>query len=196
MKKAASALVLTGALTFLGAGAASAYVPTPPPATSVGSVVVAPGGTVTVPFTGFAPNEQVIFTLVGENGAGAALASGGAGINGVAAGVSGLIILNQPVMEQTLAADATGAVSIDVKVPTEPGTYTLTGVGQTSGNIVTATIVVDAALAGADGNNAAAGNGLADTGADSTMLLWGAAGALALGAGIVSITVAQRKKTA
>lgn len=198
MKKAASALLLAGAISIAGAGAATAYVPTPPE-NSVSAQSVAPGGTVTIQFSGFTPNESVRLTLIGESGA-EPIAMGGAGINGLAAGVNGLIILNQPILETTEAAGPDGVFIRDVQLPTEPGTYTLTAVGLTSGHTVSATVVVDAALGGnagdQAGNNTAAGAGLANTGADSTMLLWGAAGALALGAGVVSIAVAQRKKTA
>lgn len=193
MKKAASALVLTGALTFLGAGAATAVGDYPaPPAPVTGTVsapVVAPGGTVTFGGGGFTPGEIIDITVIYSNNP-----------NTVAGtGVNGLIILNQRVAALTATAAADGTFSTDVQLG-EAGTYTLTAVGRDSGRTVTATVTADpAAATGAGnqaGNNDAANSGLADTGADSTMLLWGAAGALALGAGVVSITVARRKKTA
>lgn len=192
MKKAASALALAGVLTFAGASAATATEYPAPPAPVTGTVsaaVVAPGGTVTFSGAGFIPGEIIDITVVYSNNP-----------NTVAgAGVNGLIILNQRVADLTATAADDGTFNTDIQLG-EAGTYTLTAVGRDSGRTVTATVTADpAAATGASnqsGNNDAANSGLADTGADSTMLLWGAAGALALGAGVVSIAVARRKKTA
>jgi len=188
MKKAASALALAGVITFAGASAATANEYPAPPAGTTGTVsaaVVAPGGTVAFSGGGFTPGEIIDITVTYSNNP-----------NTVAGtGVNGLIILNQRVAALTATAAADGTFSTNVQLG-EAGTYTLTAVGRDSRRTVTATVTADPAAATGAGNTAGTEAGLADTGADSTMLLWGAAGALALGAGVVSITVARRKKTA
>ncbi|MFZ3417154.1 LPXTG cell wall anchor domain-containing protein [Arthrobacter sp. 3Tela_A] len=137
--------------------------------------------------TGFNPGEIVDITVDYNNDPNVVAGSG----------VNGLIILNQRVAAFTATAGADGTFSAPVTLG-EEGTYTLTAVGRDSGRTVTSTVTVDASAAAGAGNNAAgnsAGNeGLANTGADSTMLLWGAAGVLALGAGAASIAVSRRKR--
>ncbi|MBD7996074.1 LPXTG cell wall anchor domain-containing protein [Arthrobacter sp. Sa2CUA1] len=192
MKKAASALVLTGALTFLGAGAATAVdanYPAPPAAVTgtVSAAVVAPGGTVTFSGTGFNSGEIIDVTVDYDNDPNVVAGTG----------VNGLIILNQRVAAYTDTAGTDGTFSTQVTLG-EEGTYTLTAVGRDNGRTVTATVVVDKSAAAGAGNNSGTNNAgkseLADTGADNGMLLWGAAGVLALGAGAVTLGVARRKK--
>lgn len=187
MKKAASALVLAGALTFAGASAATATGYPAPPADATGTVsagVVVPGGSVTFSGAGFIPGETIDVTVDYNNDPNVVA---GAGVNGV-------IILNQRVSAFTATADAEGNFSTQVTLG-EEGTYTLTAVGRESGRTVTATVTVDSSAAAGAGNTSRNDNaGLADTGADSTMLLWGAAGVLALGAGAASIALSRRKR--
>lgn len=186
MKKAASALALAGVLTFAGASAATANTYPAPPADANGTVsagVVAPGGTVTFSGTGFNPGEIIDITVDYDNNPNVVAGSG----------VNGLIILNQRVAAFTATAAADGTFSAPVTLG-EEGTYTLTAVGRDSGRTVTSTVTVDASAAAGAGNTAGTEAGLADTGADSTMLLWGAAGVLALGAGAASIAVSRRKR--
>ena len=201
MKKTASALALAGALTFAGATAATANEYPAPPATITGTVcaaVAAPGGLVDFSGGGATPGEIIDISVDFSNNP-----------NTVAGtGVNGLIILNQRVGTLTATAAADGTFAADIRLG-EAGTYALTAVGRDSGRSYAATVTADpaagptpcdmnagtgAALTGGSGQ--ASTSGLATTGAASTTLLWGAAGALALGAGVVSIAVIRRKQQA
>ncbi len=195
MKKTVSALTLAGALAFAGAGAASAVDSSyPAPATgTVSAGVVAPGSSVVFAGTGFIPGESIRIDVTYANDP----------VVVAGTGVSSPIILAQRINSFTTTANADGTFSANVALG-EEGTYTLTATGLTSGKVVVNTVVVDAAAAAGagvgtgspagSGSNANAGQGgLASTGADSAMLLWGAAGVLALGAGVASVAVARRK---
>jgi LPXTG-motif cell wall-anchored protein len=101
------------------------------------------------------------------------------------------------VLTDTVTADAEGNFSWSF-TPQEEGTYNLTATGRESGVSVTATVVVDAPEATVGGSTTGStsgttGSGLANTGIDSAMLLWGAAGIGALGLGAGSIFVARRR---
>ena len=155
--------------------AAQAATPSPDyPAVAPGAngQTVAPGGTVTVPFTGFAPNETVTFTLTGENAASATLA-----VVSASAGVSSTSI--------TKAAQANGAASVSVTLPANArGAYTLAAVGGTSGQTATATIT-------------AAARAMPNTGGDPASLagVWIGGGALlAAGAALTGVTIARRRQ--
>ncbi|WP_342022290.1 peptidase [Arthrobacter citreus] len=192
MKKTASALVLAGSLAFFGAGAANAVdnYPAPTPG-GVSDATVAPGATVAFSGSGFTPGEAISVTVDYSN---TPVVVPGSGLNGV-------IVLAEVVNSFTTNADASGNFTTNVALG-EAGTYTLTATGLESGKVVTAAVSVDPAFAG-DGSGSGNGsdnggseaddNNLADTGADSAMLLWGAAGVLALGAGVASVAVARRK---
>ncbi|MCQ2001770.1 LPXTG cell wall anchor domain-containing protein [Arthrobacter zhaoxinii] len=184
MKKTVSALVLTGVMALAGAGAASALESYPAPAAgTVSDSVVTPGSAVVFSGAGFIPGEQILVTVTYANDP---VVVGGTG-------VSSPIILAQQIGSYNTAADAAGNFAVEVTLG-EPGTYTLTATGAESGKVVTSTVVVEAEGAGAGtGANASADGGLPDTGADSAMMLWGAAGVLALGAGVASVAVARRK---
>ncbi|MCQ1957263.1 peptidase [Arthrobacter sp. zg-Y826] len=193
MKKTVSALVLTGSLAFVGAGAASAVESYPAPATgTVSDSVVTPGSTVVFSGTGFIPGEEILVTATYANDPTVVAGTG----------VSSPIILAQQIASYNTVADASGNFAVEVTLG-EAGTYTLTATGVESGKVVTNTVVVDAAAGtgtgagvgtgAGTGANASADGGLADTGADSAMMLWGAAGVLALGAGVASVAVARRK---
>lgn len=193
MKKTASALVLAGSLAFFGAGAANAVqnYPAPAPGT-VSDNTVAPGATVTFSGSGFNANEAISVTVDYSN---TPVVNPGSGLNGV-------IILAEVVSSFTTNADASGNFSTAVTLG-EAGTYTLTATGLESGKVVTAVVEVDPAF-GDDAGNGGSGNGgsgngsdndggLADTGANSALLLWGAAGIVAVGAGVASVAVVRRK---
>ncbi|OUM40867.1 LPXTG cell wall anchor domain-containing protein [Arthrobacter sedimenti] len=200
MNKTASVLAIAGTLTFLGAGAAQAapvstpaYVPSQGGAVSDGTVT--PGATVT--FTGvdgfFGPFETITITVDRSNGR-----PGGPGFSPQGAGTArgGLIVLNAVVLTEQVKADANGNFSYSVKLQ-EEGVYTLTA-SNASGKSLTQTVVVDAANAvdgttGTTGGTTTTKGGLANTGIDSGMLLWGAAGIGALGLGAGSIVVSRRR---
>ena len=195
MKKTASALALAGALTLAGATAATANEYPAPPESVTGTVcaaVAAPGGLVDFSGGGATPGEIIDISVDFSNNPNT--------VSGT--GVNGLIILNQRVTALTATAAADGTFIADIRLG-EAGTYTLTGVGRDSGRNYTATVTAvpgagptPCEMNPAADSGPAAGPGLANTGADSNVLLWGAAGALALGAGVVSIAVVRRNKGA
>ncbi|KAA9133904.1 LPXTG cell wall anchor domain-containing protein [Microbacterium caowuchunii] len=167
-----AAVVIAAAAMIAAPAAASAnsYNPVAPG----GGQVVAPGGTITVPFTGFAPNEQVTFTLTGENAAGATLAV-------VKAAVNSTSIVK--------TASGSGAASVSVTLPANAsGTYTLTGVGATSNDPISVTITVSSTAGG--------GSGLPATGVDSASLMgvWIGGGVLLLGGLAVTVFAVRRQR--
>ena len=207
MQKTVSILAIAGSLAFLGAGAAQAgeYPAPVVPGTVSDSSVVA-GETVIFSGTGFIPGEEIVVTVDFTAGDPAA-AGGGAGR--AAAVRTGVIVLNQIIgtYETTAAADGSFAIPLELN---EEGTYTLTARGVESGFEVVSVVTVDAAAPVAGGNTdggttggtttgsgtTGVRGGLANTGIDSTMVLWGAAGLGALGLGAGSIVVARRRAEA
>ena len=184
MKKTASALVLAGSLAFFGAGAANAVqnYPAPPPA-GVQDNTVVPGTTVTFSGGGFASGEAIRVDVDYDN---APVVIPGTGVNGV-------IILAELINSFTTNADAQGVFSTPIFLG-EAGTYTLTATGLSSGKVLSTEVYVDPSFGEGAGNGGSDNDGdLADTGADSAMLLWGAAGIVAVGAGVASVAVARRK---
>lgn len=85
-------------------------------------------------------------------------------------------------------ADSKGAFSVGITL-SEAGVYTLTAVGATSGVTHTNTVTVLAPSAGPLQTNI----GLADTGADSGLLLWSIVGAGALASGAGSVVLVRRR---
>ncbi|MGG7452663.1 hypothetical protein SAMN06295974_2804 [Plantibacter flavus] len=168
------ALVLAG--LFIAPVAANAFYA--PDGSVTVSGTVTPGGTSTVAFTGgsFQPGETVSFTLTGENASGATLAA-----------------VETKSLEKT--ASGTGAVNLNVTLPSNAsGTYTVAAVGLTSGTPGSATLTVTAAGAGGSGDN---DNDLADTGFGApAFVVWGAAGAVALGAALIAVLVMVRRQRA
>lgn len=196
MKKALAAVAIAGSLTFAGVGAAQArdaqYTP-PAVQGTVNDGTVAPGETVVFSSNQglFIPGEIIDITVdfvAGEPAASGA--TGGAGRLGVALG--GTVLPMAIILTDTVTADAEGNFSYSVTLK-EEGTYTLTATGRESGQVVRATVVVDAPEATVGVGTGSTGGGLADTGIDSAMLLWGAAGVGALGLGAGSIFVARRR---
>ncbi|MGK9147398.1 hypothetical protein KXS11_07220 [Plantibacter flavus] len=177
IKKITAVFALALAGLFIAPVAANAsYVPG---ATVEVSGSIAPGSTSTVSFSDgyFLGGETVSFTLTGENASGATLAA-----------------VDSQSLEKT--ASATGAVNLNVTLPSNAtGSYTVTAVGLTSGNPGTATLTVTAAGSGSGsgGNN----NDLADTGFGApAFVVWGAAGAVALGAALIAVLMMVRRQRA
>ncbi|MGF9664315.1 peptidase [Arthrobacter crystallopoietes] len=215
MKKTLTALAIAGSLTFVGAGAAQAYVPDPAtPAESPNvtindnDLIINVGDVFIFSGSGFAPNEIIDITVTLVNGPNAVGSVGGFGVGGgVAAGVTGLIAPTTVAQALTDQADADGVFSKEITLST-PGTYNITATGQESGltSSVRGIQVVnpgDSAVPGDPSNNPGGGipaedevedgNRLANTGLESSALLWGGAGILALGAGATAVVVARRK---
>lgn len=191
MKNTISILALAGSFAFFGAGTASAADTYPTSASgTVSTEKVAPGTSVTFSGSGILPAEPVSVAVDLTNGSTAVAGTG----------VSSPIILAQIVDTRTTTADPSGGFTTQFTLM-EEGTYTLTATGLTSGHKVSASVVVDNALAasgsgsGTTGGSEAHEGNLARTGANSAMLLWGAAGLVALGTGATSLAVARRKNS-
>lgn len=165
------ALALVGLFAAPVAANAS-YVPNA--GTISGSVT--PGGTSSVSFGAdtFQPGETVSFTLTGENASGATLAA-----------------VETKSLEKT--ASSSGAVDLNVTLPSNAtGSYQIKATGLSSQLIGTATLTVTAAGAGGDNDN-----DLADTGFDApAFVVWGAGGAIALGAALIAVLVMVRRQRA
>ena len=192
MKRIISAVVLSGAVTFMGAaGAQATTYPAPPPSVSVSDGTVTPGETFTFSGTGFTPGETIQITISNENTA----ASGGAGAGRVGTSV-GAVIRPAVVTTVSSVADSSGKFSIPITL-NEAGVYTLTAKGLTSGKTQSAVVTVAAPTVAVAGAVTSSGDNLATTGADGKGLaLWSAVGlgALALGAG--SVVAVRRKASA
>lgn len=184
LKKITAVVALAVAGLFVAPLAANAsYVPNAQ-ITATGDFT--PGGTFVVEFSdgAFQPNEEVSLALTGENATGATLA-----------------VVDTQTTQKT--ASATGAVSLTVTLPTNAtGSYEVTGTGLSSQILGTITITVTAdgtgAGAGAGGSGADSnGDGLADTGFNTpAFVVWGAAGAVALGAALIAVFVMMRRQRA
>lgn len=137
--KLAAVFVAVSALALAPTAATAEYTPSGPAA---GAVIIAPGGTATIPFSGFEPNEGVTFTLTGFNASGATLAS--------------LATAAVESISTTKQADANGTASVTVTLPANAtGEYTLTATGNNSG--ASASTAIQAGTA--SGGGAGAGTG-------------------------------------
>lgn len=187
MKRTLAVLALTGSLAMLGGGAAMATETYPAPAVGVavsdGTVVT--GEAVTFSGSGFTPGEKVRITVTLNGTPGAA---GGVGTRSVPT----RIVLSTEVTALETVAAADGKFSVPVTL-SEAGVYTLTATGETSGRTQSATVTVaapQAQLASTSSNN------LAQTGADSSLYLWGGVGGAALIAGAASLVIVRKKAQA
>ncbi|WP_264796393.1 LPXTG cell wall anchor domain-containing protein [Arthrobacter mangrovi] len=212
MKKTLTALAIAGSLAFMGTGAAqAAEYPAPPVQATVTDGNVGIGATILFQGSGFAPGSRIgiLVSRIATAGPNASGVSIGAG--GLSAGVTGVIAPAQATQEMSTTADGDGNFSHPVKFD-QAGTYTLTATGvDADGNPISVSqeVVVGAAAGGSENgvgggapnagpsaeDEAAVANGdsLANTGLESSALLWGGAGVLALGAGATALVVARRK---
>ena len=200
MKKSIAALALAGTIALTGAAPALATYPAPGTGTgTVSDGTVTPGEVFTFSGTGFLAGELITITVTLTS---TPQALGGGFSGGAAMSVpSKITVLAAPqTFTTTAAADGSFAFPLSLS---EPGTYTLTAVGDTSGHKVTQSVtVVEAAGTGAGtgtglsntGGNTAAG--LANTGADSSLVLWSLVGGGALVAGAASVVVVRRRANA
>lgn len=112
--------------------------------------------------------------------------------SGFAAGSEIVIAVNGDRVT-TVRADSTGRFTVSLAVGSYSGSVVLSATGVTpdgAPRVVTATITV----VGAD-QASAAGGGLPRTGTDVIAQLWVAGGLIALGAGMVALTVVRRRET-
>ena len=197
MKKTLAALALAGSIALIGtAPAMAATYPPLPPQAAVSDGVVGPGETFIFRGQGFLAGETLTIRVT----PGQAPASNGANIAGSRA-VAGRISVVAEAQTLSATADAKGAVAVPIAI-NEPGTYSITATGNTSGITVGPVVVtVAASLANTGGSVAsttggaplANTGGLANTGADSSLVLWTLVGAGALAAGATSVVVVRRR---
>jgi len=197
MKKTFAALALAGSIALIGsAPAMAATYPALPPQAAVSDGTVGPGETFVFRGQGFLAGERLIIRVT----PGQAPASNGANIAGSRA-VAARINVVAEAQTLTTTADAQGAFALPIAI-NEAGTYSLTATGETSGVVVgPVTVTVAASLANTGGSVAgttggaplANTGGLANTGADSGLVLWTLVGAGALAAGATSVVVVRRR---
>jgi LPXTG-motif cell wall-anchored protein len=204
MKKSIAALALAGTIALAGSAPAIAanY---PAPGTGGGTVsdgTVTPGEVFTFSGTGFLAGEPVTITVTITS---TPQALGGGFSGGASMAVpSKITVLSAPqTFTTTAAADGSFAFPLSLS---EPGTYTLTAVGATSGKSVSQSVTVAAAAGTGAGtgtgtgtglsNTGGNGAGLANTGADSSLVLWSLVGGGALVAGAASVVVVRRRANA
>lgn len=195
LKKSLAALALASTVALAASAPAMAVdYPAPAPGT-VSSSTVTVGGTVVFSGTGFTPGETITVTISFTPAAQGAAAPGTS--NGVAMAVPGALPLAPTTTTVNAVANSSGAFSTNVTL-NAAGTYQLTAVGATSGHTVTATVVATGVSGAGLANNGGAGlantgTGLANTGVDSSLILWGLVGAGALVAGTTSVVVVRRR---
>ena len=188
MKKTLAALALAGSIALIGsAPAMAATYPALPPAASVSDGTVAPGETFIFNAQGFRAGEAVTITVTPVDASAPA-----AGTRSVASHVS--VFTATTTLSGT--ADAQGKISVPIAI-NEAGTYSVTARGNVSGVTVGPVLVkVAATLANTGGAPLANTGGLANTGADSGLVLWTLVGAGALAAGATSGVVVRRRAKA
>lgn len=196
MKKSIAALALAGTIALSGtAPAMAATYPAPPANAAVSDGVVGPGETFTFSGRGFLAGERLIIRVT----PGARPASTGASIaGGPSRSVPSKISVVMAAQEFSTTADANGAFAFPLSI-SEPGVYTLTATGVTSGKIATQSVTVVGAAGGSGAglaNTGGSGAGLANTGADSSLVLWSLVGGGALAAGAASVIVVRRRANA
>ncbi|MGO4186363.1 LPXTG cell wall anchor domain-containing protein [Pseudarthrobacter sp. TAF60_1] len=199
MKKALAALVLAGSIVLVGTAPAiadhqgDAY--TGHGENEQGNVDngdVQEGEQFNFSGDGFEPGEQVDVQVEQINGP---QANGAGFANGASMGVATKITVQLAPQSFTATADAKGHFSIPLTI-SEAGTYRLTATGVRSGHTVTAIVTVKAAKVSAASTSVNGTGGLAETGADASLALWGLVGAGALAAGAASVVVVRRRAKA
>lgn len=200
MKKSIAALALAGTIALTGTTSAmAATYPAPPANAAVSDGVVGPGEAFTFSGRGFLAGEQLIIRVT----PGTPPASTGASIaGGPSRSVPSKINVVMAAQEFRATADSAGAFAIPLTI-SDSGVYTLTATGVTSGKVATQTITVAGTAAGSSttGGSGAGlantgGTGLANTGADSSLVLWSLVGGGALAAGAASVVVVRRRANA
>ncbi|TLM81680.1 LPXTG cell wall anchor domain-containing protein [Pseudarthrobacter sp. NamE5] len=194
MKKTLASIALASSIAFVGSAPAMAGEPVPYPApaptgATVSDGTLAPGETFVFTGQGFLAGEPVTITIT-------IAPAGGTNAGGTA--LSAKIPVYQAPQTLSTTADAQGRISVPLTI-NEPGTYSITAKGSTSGVTVGPVIVtvaapvVPAAASGNSAANASNGGGLAATGADSGLVLWTLVGAGAVAAGATSVVVVRRR---
>lgn len=190
MKKTFAVIALAGSIALIGAApsVAANYPPLPSQA-AVSDGTVGPGEDFVFRGQGMHAGEPLTITVT----PGANPAATGASIAGGSQTVSGKIKLPMATQTFSTVADAQGRFSIALSIDT-PGTYALTATGNNSditvGPVFVTVVGAAAPLAGTGATP------LANTGADASLLLWGAAGIGVLGLGAGAVVVTRRRAKA
>lgn len=204
MKKALAAFALAGTIALIGSSPAVAQerYPAIPPQAAVSDGTVGPGEQFIFSGQGPFQNQRLTIRVTPGN----APAAGGANISGGRSFSNKISIF---VEAQTLSAqaDSEGKFSVPVII-NEEGAYLLTATSDSGYTVGPVRVVVAQGFAngGASGSNAGGNNGvpasvplansgssLANTGADSGLVLWTLVGAGALAAGATSVVVVRRR---
>ncbi|WP_104173226.1 LPXTG cell wall anchor domain-containing protein [Arthrobacter sp. Y81] len=196
MKKTLAAIALAGSIALIGAvPAVAATYPAPPANAAVSDGTVGPGEQFVFRGNGFLAGEGLTITVTPGNPP----AANGSSVSNGSRTVPTKITLPLATDTFSTTADANGAFAYTLSI-NEPGVYTLTATGATSGKTASATVTVVASGTGLANTGGAplanTGAGLANTGADASLVLWSLVGAGALAAGATSVVVVRRRAKA
>jgi LPXTG-motif cell wall-anchored protein len=196
MKKTLAAIALAGSIALIGAAPSmAATYPAPPANAAVSDGTVGPGEQFVFRGNGFAAGRGLTITVTPGNPP----AANGSSVSNGSRTVPTKITL--PLAPQTFSttADANGAFAFPLTI-SEGGTYTITATGLTSGKTATSVVTVvtpgSGNASGTGSSNANSAAGLANTGADASLVLWSLVGAGALAAGATSVVVVRRRAKA
>lgn len=154
---AAASAAVAATLVLAAPVMAQAYTPSGPDTVTI-------TGSGTVPFSGFEPGAQVVFTLVGENASGATLA---------------YAKIVRDSASTTKTADSTGAASVAVTLPANAsGSYTLSASGARA----------DSTAGGGSSTLPSTGGD-----SDSLLGIWVGGGALVLAGATVAVATTVRR---
>jgi hypothetical protein len=166
--------------------------PDQPPDSSVSEGTVSDGGAVTFSGKGFLPGETISIEVhYGGSDSTAALsdrATGGFVLASVA-------LPRAASFEVTASSDGTFSTPVTL---TQTGTATLVATGLTSGVTVTSTVLVTVSEGNNGDNSAGGGKTLPTTGGSGRTMafeIFGGVGAVLLGAGLVWLTMARRRRS-
>ena len=189
MKKTLAAITLAGAIALIGAVPAMATntnYPAPPPNSAVSDGTVGPGEQFVFRGNGFRAGEGLVIIVTPGRPTAA-----GASVAGRGMSVTGKITMPMAAQSFSTNVDSNGAFAYPLTI-SETGVYTLTATGAESGITTSTTITVQGAGLANTGN----GPALANTGADSNLMIWSLVGAGALAAGVTSVVVVRRRAKA
>jgi hypothetical protein len=165
--------------------------PDEPPAASVSEATVSDGGSVTFSGEGFLPGETISIE-VNYDGSDSTAAFTRKSTGGFVLAAA-RILPRKAGLEVTASSGGTFSTSVPL---TQTGTATLIATGLTSGVTVTAVVEVVAAD-NSDDSSANGGNTLPTTGTSGRMMafgIYGGLGAVLLGAALIWLTSARRRR--
>ncbi|CAH0325972.1 LPXTG cell wall anchor domain-containing protein [Microbacterium sp. Bi128] len=193
MKKTLATITLAGSIALIGAfpAVAADHYPAPPANAAVSDGVVGPGAQFVFRGHGFKAGEGLVIKVTPVTKP----ASNGASVNGRGMSVTGKITLPLAPQQFSAKADGNGSFALPLSI-SEPGVYTITATGVESGVTATSSITVEGAAVAPASTTSTSTSGLANTGADSNLMIWSLVGAGALAAGVTSVVVVRRRAKA